>query len=82
MFAEGPCRSGPPRSLGARAGGGGGRSGSRTRNATWSLGRALSCPSAPAQRAVVAPASRSRSGSEWSLVRERRRNMDMKCLFV
>lgn len=22
MFAEGPCRSGPPRSLGARAGGG------------------------------------------------------------
>lgn len=81
MFAEGPCRSGPPRSPGARAGGGDTLA-ARTRKATWSLGRAPSCPSAPARWAVVAPASHSRSGSERGLVRERRRNMDMKCLFV
>lgn len=54
----------------------------RTRKATWSLGRAPSCPSTPARWAVVALASCSRSGSEWGLVREMRRNMDMKCLFV
>lgn len=44
----------------------------RTRKATRALGMALSCPSAPVWRAVVALASRSR----------RRRNMDVKCLFV